>query len=146
MNNQKYGIKIAFLVREIYSKLKHCIRNEFEGEELTVPQIMLLKVISKRGKMKVSEISEEMNLTNSTVSGIIDRLERSEIVLRERSKEDRRIVYITLSKKGEEMVKEFRGTINVYFENIFSDLTVEEIDVIMKGLETLKQVVDRKLG
>ena len=145
MDNQKYGTEIAFLVREIHSKLKHCIRNEFEGEELTVPQIMLLKVISECGKIKVSEISEEMNLTNSTVSGIIDRLEKSDIVLRERSKEDRRIVYITLSEKGEEMAKEFKRTINVYFENIFSNLSDEEVGVIMKGLETLKQVVDRKL-
>ena len=55
---------------------------------------------------------------------IIDRMEREGLVLRERSKEDRRVVYIRLTPKGRELARE---------------IPVEPMEVFKSALETLSQ-------
>ena len=48
----------------------------------------------------MSKLSERIRAQNSTVTGIIDRMEQNGLVVRERSKEDRRVVFIRLTTKG----------------------------------------------
>lgn len=142
MTNTKNELQIALLIREINSKLNHNIKEEFKESGLTVPQITLVKILSRHKRLKVSEISKKMSLVNSTVSGIIDRLEKQGLVKRIRSEKDRRIVYIELTNKGNELIKDFRYTINNYFEGVFSNSSKEEIDTILAGLQTLKNVLN----
>ncbi|MTI66758.1 MAG: MarR family transcriptional regulator [Firmicutes bacterium] len=146
MSNLSKGYEIASLIREINSKLNHSIKNEFKETNLTVPQIMVIKTLSKNKRLKVSEISKEISLVNSTVSGIIDRLQKQDIVKRVRSKKDRRIVYIELSNKGEELIKKYRHIINNFFNNIFSNSSKEDMDTILAGLDTLKNILDNNLS
>lgn len=145
MSNFSNGYQIPSLIREINSKLNHSIKNELKETGFTVPQIMVIKLLFNHNRLKVSEISKEISLVNSTVSGIIDRLEKQDIVKRIRSEEDRRIVYIELSSKGKEIVKEHKVIIKNFFNNTFSNISNEEIDIILTGLQTLKSVLNKKL-
>ena len=52
------------------------------------------------GDLSLSELSERIRAQNSTVTGIIDRMEREGLVVRARSNEDRRVVNIKLTDKG----------------------------------------------
>lgn len=140
------GIQIAYLIREVYSKLNQSIEREFKDTGLTVPQIMIIQLLSKNEELKVSQISSMMSLTNSTVSGIIDRLEKNDMVNRCRSQEDRRIVYIELTEKGKGLIEDFRDVINTYFDKVFKDASDQELDTILNGIDTLKHVLDDKLS
>ena len=55
--------------------------------------------------MSLSELSERINAQNSTVTGIIDRMEREGLVVRARSTEDRRVVNIRLTTRGTEVAR-----------------------------------------
>jgi DNA-binding MarR family transcriptional regulator len=80
--------------------------------------------------MSLSELSERIRAQNSTVTGIIDRMERENLVLRERSKEDRRVVYIRLTPKGRKLAEE---------------MPVEPMEVFRAALDTLSQTEVRDL-
>lgn len=136
------GIMIASLIKEIYYKLNNNIGYEFKNTGLTIPQLTVLRILAKHKKLKVTDVSDLMNLTKGTVSGIIDRLEKQNLVVRTRSSEDRRVVYIELSEKGSNITESMRGTINEYFNTLFSKCSEEEISTIIEGLEILKSVVD----
>ncbi|MBB6631324.1 MarR family winged helix-turn-helix transcriptional regulator [Clostridium algidicarnis] len=142
MEKKPQGIKIASLIREINLKLNNNISNNFKNSGFTTPQILLIKLLSIEGPLNVSEISEKMFLTKGTVSGIIDRLENQEVVKRNRSNEDKRIVSVALTNKGEDITKTMRGTINKYFDTIFSICKEEDMEKIINGLDILKSVLD----
>ncbi|WP_081943547.1 MarR family winged helix-turn-helix transcriptional regulator [Caloranaerobacter azorensis] len=141
--NEIKGLEIGLLIREINSKINSNLRHEFENTGLTVPQIMLIRILVKNKRLKVSEISKKMNLANSTVSGIIDRLEKQKILKKTRSSEDKRITYIELADKGREIGEYFHKTINSYFQKVFEKVSEEDMKVIFDGLQTLKKVLDR---
>ncbi|MBU3196594.1 MarR family winged helix-turn-helix transcriptional regulator [Clostridium algidicarnis] len=142
MEKKPQGIKIASLIREINLKLNNNISNNFKNSGFTTPQILLIKLLSIEGPLNVSEISEKMFLTKGTVSGIIDRLENQEVVKRNRSNEDKRIVSVALTNKGEDITKTMLGTINKYFDTIFSICKEEDMEKIINGLDILKSVLD----
>jgi len=111
----------------------------------TFPQLSVISILSKSGEQKVSDISEKMGLSDSTVSGILDRLEQKEIVERKRDKDDRRVVKIYLSKESQKIYQEFHRKREEYFTHLLKELSEQEINDIIKGLEILNRVVcDKK--
>ncbi|AYF54838.1 MarR family transcriptional regulator [Clostridium novyi] len=139
------GFKIALLIKEINSKINFKVTEELKNIGLTVPQITAIKFIAHRKQVTSSELSEEMSITKATVSGIIDRLEKMNIIKRVRSKEDRRIIYIVFSDEGLNLAKDIRDIMNNCFENIFNNVSEEELVNIENNLSSLLKVVEEHL-
>src|SRR5688500_13323946 len=70
---------------------------------LTGPQLVVVKIIEPVGRLSLSELSWRIGARNSTVTGIIDRMERESLVVRRRSSEDRRVIHIELTEKGKRL-------------------------------------------
>ena len=81
-----------------------------------------------------------MGLSDSTVSGILDRLEQKGIIERKRDKDDRRVVKIYLIKGSQPICREFHRKREKYFAGLLKMLSEQEINDIIKGLEILNRV------
>ncbi|MRH44275.1 MarR family transcriptional regulator [Aquibacillus halophilus] len=143
MKHEK-GSEIASLIREINATLNAQLREAFKENNLTPPQMMIMFMLSEEKKLKVSEISTKMNLANSTVSGIIDRLEKLGYVQRVRSEVDRRVVHVEPSKQAEELHKLFHDTVTQFLGTIVEDATDKQITEVMTGLNTLQKLLNRE--
>lgn len=76
-----------------------------EGQTgLTGPQLWTIKVVAEFSSIRVSDLARRMYLHPATVVGIIDRLEAKGFVSRVRSSDDRRVVWVKLTKHGEELI------------------------------------------
>jgi DNA-binding MarR family transcriptional regulator len=73
---------------------------------MTGPQLTVVKLLETIGDLSLSELSERIRAQNSTVTGIVDRMEREGLAQRVRSTEDRRVVRIHLTEKGAKLARE----------------------------------------
>jgi DNA-binding MarR family transcriptional regulator len=73
---------------------------------LTGPQLTVVKILETIGDLSLSELSDKIRSQNSTVTGIIDRMEREDLVERVRSNEDRRVIRIHLTEKGAKLARD----------------------------------------
>ena len=133
--------EVGRLLFETGRLMKQYMRKNFEHEGITLPQGSVLGILMKNGEMKITELSNSLTLSNSTVSGIVDRLEKQQLVERRRSEEDRRIVYVKASQKFLEMHMESHKKIERSFEELLDTGTPEEMDKIIDGLNTLKKII-----
>lgn len=124
--------------------LKSSMGKHFNEMNLTGPQGMMMGILSHDGEMKISDLSEKIGLSNSTVSGIIDRLEKQGLVERTRSNEDRRVVYVNISDEFKKNSKTNFCKIEKTFEDIMKKATDEEISSILEGLDTLEKLMDKQ--
>lgn len=131
--------ELARLFHDIEISIKHMMRREFENLGITMPQGMVIGTLFRKKNVKISDLSEALGLSNSTISGIVDRLERQNIVLRERSEEDRRVVHVRLSPAFEEMHNKFHFRAGMVFEKILSNADPGDINDIYRGLNVLKK-------
>ncbi len=146
MSEISSGVKIFKSIKRIGHMLKHSIGQHFNPMNLTGPQGMMMGILSHDGEMKISDLSEKIGLSNSTVSGIIDRLEKQGLVERTRSTEDRRVVYVKVSAEFQQNSKETFCRMEKNFEDILKKATPGEIDAIIKGLDTLEQLIDKQIN
>lgn len=97
---------------------------------LTGPQLTVIKLLETFDNLSLSSLSERIRAQNSTVTGIIDRMEREGLVRRERSTSDRRVVHIRLSDKGQKLARQiqvepmeiFRGALHSLSQGDLRDL------------------------
>lgn len=81
------------------------LQDDLEKLDLTSPQLYVLATIGYAGGLPFSEIGEKMMVTVSNLTGIVDRLEKKGLVVRERDGHDRRIVRVRLTEKGARLHK-----------------------------------------
>ena len=141
MDTINKSIEVARLFQEVMHLFKHNMKKLLGDVGMSAPQGMVIGLLSKNKKMKITELSTQLCLSNSTVSGIIDRLETQEMVIRERSKEDKRVVYVSISPNFEDMHKVFHKQMEKNIQNIISQGSPEELHKIFEGLDTLKKLL-----
>ncbi len=93
-------------LRRVFQVVNEHSKKAERATGLTGPQLWAIKTIAQDAPIMVSELARRMYLHPATVVGIIDRLETRGLVLRVRSKEDRRVVRVELTARGEVLVKE----------------------------------------
>jgi DNA-binding MarR family transcriptional regulator len=138
------ALMVVQLMKDVMAKMKNRIGSHFKEMNLTGPQGMLLGTLAHNGEMKVSDLSESLGLSNSTVSGILDRLENQGLVERIRSKEDRRVVYVKITDEFKKHSQKHFEEVNKLIEQMMDKAAPEELDTIFKGMDTLKKVMERQ--
>lgn len=72
---------------------------------LTTSQLLVLEAAAKLATPSPSNIAKEVQLSQATVTSLVDRMERNELILRQKSSEDRRVVEVLLTDKGRQMME-----------------------------------------
>jgi DNA-binding MarR family transcriptional regulator len=93
-------------VRRIHNALDCYSRQLMQDFGITGPQLGVLRLLDRAPGMSLSELSRQIYLHASTVSGIVERLVVSGHVTRSRSPEDRRTLVLDLTKKGKKTLRE----------------------------------------
>ncbi len=109
---------------------------------LTAPQILLLQTIRDKGEVTIGELANDMSLSQATVTSILDRLEKRELVFRERSKEDKRKVHAYLTEAAHEIMKTAPMPLQEHFARQFGDLQEWEQTMIISSLQRVAQMMD----
>ena len=95
--------------RKVAWAFDQLFREETKDHHITFVQLSVLNILSKKRQMGLNELSQSLLLSNSTMSGVIDRLVAAGLVIRQRAAEDRRNIVIKLTKKGKEVQEEVFG-------------------------------------
>jgi len=141
MENINQSTKVANLFQEVMILFKQSMNKVFEDSGITVLQGMVLGILSMENRIRITELSSKLSLPNSTVSGILDRLEKQGMVVRERSQEDRRVVYVSISPHFKDIHQDMRENLKLNIENVMNQGTSQDLNDIFKGLNTLKKLL-----
>lgn len=135
----------------LYAESRRVTRAIAEEHGLTGSQLWVLKMIEPAGKLSLSELSDRIRAKNSTMTGIIDRMERDGLVVRRRSGDDRRVVHIELTPKGRGLACGVQAPPTHLFRSLLESLPdgdAAELERIMTKLaKRVKEMMpDRSLG
>lgn len=85
-------------------------------------------------KMDTRELAQSMGVTAATVSSVTNTLERKDLCRREINKQDRRLVYLSLTEKGKTMIEELYPKFNEGEAEIVAGLSEEEQEMLTQLL------------
>jgi|GEM_PF-182957 DNA-binding MarR family transcriptional regulator len=134
--------RIRDLLHGVTRNLRRYIFSEIAGCGLTVPQLFLVQELQNHPGLTLTELSERLGLSKSTVSGMVERLLRQEVIIRRRSESDRRVVHLYLSPALLEQTSRLTVMKENHLARLLGRLETSEIDDIVAALEKLYTLVD----
>jgi len=134
--------EITQSLRRIFKTLQDYSHEVHDRFGITGPQLWALKTISRHESLAVGELSKRMYLHPSTISGVIDRLERKGYVLRDRDQEDRRVVKVHLTTKGKGLAKRAPNPVQGKMIYGLGKLNGEELRMIYDSVQKLVEIME----
>jgi DNA-binding MarR family transcriptional regulator len=130
----------------LYTESRRITKELAKRADLTGPQLTVVKLLEQVGDLSLSELSDKIRAQNSTVTGIIDRMEREGLVTRERSKEDRRVVHIRLTAKGHTLAGAIPVEPMEIFKGALESLSGQEMRDLMRIMTKVAKRVKQIAG
>lgn len=97
--------KLQSLLEELGRRthLRDPIANAMESMGLTPQQLHTVMWLARDTKLTMGTLAQRLCVTEKSVTGLVDRLERIDLVRRVRDDADRRVVHVCLSEEGGEV-------------------------------------------
>ena len=138
--------ELEAVIQNIVSSIRRLVRAVYIDSQnmskkygLTGPQCSVLRTLVNDGPMSSADLSRMLYVTPSNITGIIDRLEKKDLVERIKKQGDRRVTLITLTESGQQLGSSIPDPIINLFISELNDLEPEHL----KSLDlAMNQVLD----
>ncbi|MGB0834079.1 MAG: MarR family winged helix-turn-helix transcriptional regulator [Psychrobium sp.] len=129
---------IRKVIRAIDLHSKHL--NKSSG--LTGPQLLIMQEIARVKGVTASQVAKQINLSAATVTNIVDRLEKRELVNRVRSTEDKRRVGLFLTSDGRNLLIDAPQPLQEHFIQKFCGLEEWEKSLLLSSMQRIATMMD----
>ena len=109
---------------------------------LTPSQLILMQVIEREGEATPGFLAKEVSLSQATVTALLDKLERRQLLLRRRDTSDRRRINVALTEAGRAALHDAPDSLQERFEHSFLRLEDWEKAFLVAALERTVSLLD----
>jgi len=111
---------------------------------VTSAQLWALWELSKKPGLKVTDLAKAMSIHHSTACSLLDKLARKGLILRERVSQDQRVVTVTLTQDGIELINQAPSSPQGILQHALFDLPDKVLKPLAKHLDILVKAMEIK--
>jgi MarR family transcriptional regulator, organic hydroperoxide resistance regulator len=104
---------------------------------VTAPQRLVLRIVGRMPQATPSELAELLHLDRGTLSGIIERLEAQQLIVRKAHEADGRSVLLTLTPRGRRLERDMPGTVEACVRRALASLPSSDVEAAKRALEAV---------
>lgn len=108
-------------------------------------EFRVLVSLSESGPRAMVELAKDQMVTQAAITGIVDNLEKLGLAARERSETDRRVVRVSITKKGEDEVRKGQRLYQKFIEKSTSQISASELNDMLKTLDRMLRAAEDSL-
>jgi DNA-binding MarR family transcriptional regulator len=138
--------KIMQLQRQLGRALRQCEPDAWTGLNLTIAQLKTLFFITRQGSTNSSKLAAALGVTPADTTGLVDRLVARGLVSRTDNPEDRRMLSLQATAKGEALVTKLRGTTMSLLSDVLARMSVDELATLAQGIIALVKAAEAHVG
>lgn len=109
---------------------------------LTAPQLLILKEVGGQEGITISTVAKNINLSPATITNITDRLEARDLLIRQRSQQDKRRVGLFLTESGQVALQSAPQPLQDHFIDKFSGLKEWEQSLLLSSMQRIASMMD----
>ncbi|WP_231753547.1 MarR family winged helix-turn-helix transcriptional regulator [Rosistilla carotiformis] len=134
--------QIVAAIRQIIRAVDLHSRQLVNGHGMTGPQLAVLQEIKRLGPVSPTSLSRAVHLSQATITGILQRLERRGLIQRQPSVSDRRSVHVQATDAGIEFLSGSPSLLQDRFRGALSTLEDWERLQILSTLQRVASLMD----
>ena len=128
---------INFLLTTAQHTVFQFLNSQLSAYDITPSQYGVLSCLWTREYATPKQISEILCLETSTISGVLDRMQKKGLVERFVNKEDRREIRVVVTEKGKALQEPIQQIIETVNEVVLSDFSEEEVQRLKENLKII---------
>ncbi len=133
-------------IRSLHRHFEKSIQKQTEQVGFTVPKMRVIQEVISHQSISIKQLSQNLQMTQSTVSGMVERLISHDILLKMTNPNDRRAVKITTTENVTRFMENDRSKFaNQAVVNALSRLKPEELSIVINGIRLLLTVTQDTL-
>lgn len=136
---QPHNPKLIYLLSKADRQVQHWIKQQMASTLPSSTQAGVLFLLSKHDGLLMGEISTQLQLVPSAVSGLIQRMEDAQLIQRITCTVDARATRIYLTPKSRELLPTLIQQTQAVNHQLIEDFKPEEIDVVERWLKHVSQ-------
>lgn len=133
--------RISESISRMHRKMRAKLSNELSQGEITIPQHHILYYLRGKGEATMSEVAAYLFVTPPAVTGLVDKLVKTNLVKRKFSSSDRRIIMISLTEKGKSVISKIKNQFNDLLLTILKEFSPEEKESFLKITEKMEKLL-----
>jgi DNA-binding MarR family transcriptional regulator len=130
--------RFIYLVFTAQQRLRNYLKQALakEGIKITPAQTGILALLLENNGRTMTELSQALSIDNSTITGLVDRLENAGFLKRQPKAEDRRISLIYITPEGDRETRKAIITLQEVNKEITSGFSTDEIEAFTRVLKS----------
>jgi len=134
------SVNLFFTIYKTNTSFVRKLEERLEVFDLTLGRLCLLYALQRAGRPALpSELGDDLAVTRANISGLLNALEKTELVRRELDPSDRRRVLVHLTEKGEAVLHRAWPVYEDAIANTLQPLSAEEQSTLLALLQKLDQ-------
>ena len=129
-NREQLMEELSTNVFAMFRTLRNDIGKIFGGY-IPWNEFIVLRILNRTNKEMVSRVANELNVPNSHITAVTEKLINKGFVTRSRSTSDRRVVYLEITEQGKDLVAKMEDAKKQYLQERFSALSEDEMNVMI---------------
>jgi DNA-binding MarR family transcriptional regulator len=130
-----YVARIQHLVYQLARLMERCDELCLARHDITVSQGYTLMSLPPSGDLTMNALSETIGVAGSTATRMVDQLVKKGLADRQHDPEDRRMVRVALTKRGQALRKELEAAMESCFTDAFAEVAESERPATVRVLE-----------
>jgi MarR family 2-MHQ and catechol resistance regulon transcriptional repressor len=140
----RLNLKLVIAMSRSHNALFSKIQKNIESFGLNPSEFGVLELLYHKGDQPVQKVAEKILVTSGTITYVIKKLEKKGLVERKRCEEDKRIYYVTLKSKGQQLMEEIFPKHEAFLDKLFSTIKQEDRELLINLLFKLKNNLDKE--
>lgn len=125
------------LLFNLVLKTEEKFLQEIACKDLSISEMHVIEAVGKNDRPTMGFVAGELSITLGTLTTSVNNLEKKEYVKRNRGVKDRRVVFLTLTEKGQKVFDLHQEFHEDMIDQIVENLNNTEKRALMKGLTNL---------
>lgn len=138
---QKYLDRYQVAFNTIYRSVNTTIK-EHVHDDITTDQFSVLQHIHRQQTSTSTEIANTFGVGKSAITALVNRLFEKKLIVRKRDQKDRRVVYLSLTEKGIELVKQTEDEVYRFISEKLSHFSESDVEAFLNALEKLANLME----
>ena len=114
------------------------IKLEISKSDLNITEFSVLETLYHKGQQTIHQIGNSILISSGSMTYVIDKLEKKDLLKRTDCPNDRRAIFIVLTPKGEELMDKIMPEYQEFINHMFDSLNTEEAGMLIELLQKIK--------
>ena len=135
---------VGFLLSRAARSMKRALEARLSQHNITATQYIVLEVLREHDGASLSLLGQKLYFDNPTITGIVDRMERDDIVQRRRLPGDRRVINVFLTPRGKALAQRTSDIAAAINTEAMESLTAQQETELVTMLNTIWHTMNEK--